>query len=81
MIETANAKHCLKELGPLWKNHSTKFMVLEDIFCYLFILHDKADETFEKDNSEAWDQDKGRSGKGDKVLSNRQLAKVSHILT
>ena len=50
------------------------------IFCILFVLHLKADKTFENDNSEAWGKDKRRSGKGDKELSNSQ-AKVSHILT
>ena len=51
------------------------------IFSLSFRQHLKADKTFENDNSEALGKDKRRSGKGDKVLSNRQLAKVSHILT
>ena len=55
-------------------------LIVLAIFSLTSIQHLKADKTFENDNSEAWEKDKRRSGKGDKVLSNSQ-PEVSHILT
>ena len=56
-------------------------MTLFKLFSFSAIsLYYTSAKTFEKDNSEAWDKDKRRSGECDKGLSNSQT-KVSHTQT